>query len=1377
MRLGSQGGTVFFWIAVSLTASLVKAQQCVEGQYWCQDRCGTDADTCCDTPNGQHNLCGPGSYQYPESPKSTSGTDAHLGTICCGFGCCPNSSFTCNADFSCTGPDGVTIPPAGGPGPTTTAGGGGGGGGGGNPAPGPTGTVVIIGTQTATLPAVTVTTTVTTLDHTFTLTPPTNTDPAQPPPTIVIIGTETATLPPITQPTTIVTIGTTLTLSPPTPPETTSTGGPGQGPATPIVVIDGTKTLTFPPLSTPTTVTTDGETFTLVPNGPPTITVGKPPPPVTTSTDSPGQDPGKPVVVIDGTKTLTFPPVSTPTTVTTDGETFTLVPNGPPTITVGKPPPVTTSTDSPGQDPGKPVVVIDGTKTLTFPPVSTPTTVTTDGETFTLVPNGPPTITVGEPAPPTTTSAVVVVIGTESLTFPPVTQPTTVTTEGQTFTFVPEGPPTITVSPPPPQTTDDEDPSSTLTQWPPEAIITPVEQKVEKPEPEDDDDDGDDDSAVVPCDLWFFTICIKFPSINIQGWKFKLPPGIYPPGPPPIGQIKLPTGIRIKGELPPWPKFSVGPNHVPTFPKEPEPTNCQTKTAELCFETTSFIVSTVDGTTQTVGSTVPPPQCGEVRGCAVVDATQTATATKTDGCETATVTDVVITCSGDGATACSTKTEIPKTGCSVTPTTTTVSCTPAPTDGNARRQEGDNFCPVAVEYLVWPRDGTKTDETNAIYAEMQKLLQDESKIKVFDTKSLGVDFWRVRLEPGQVEKVEKIPNVAAVYQPCTDCGDPSTDWRYQVKYLDDDIGGFEGRSQMIYLSANEESEEDFDDRYFFDVSAGEDIPVYIVDTGAQLDHREFEYIAGKAEYMFVADDYDGKKHKDDGGTPIGGKCIQGQNCNPHGTSMLGFVAGKRVGIAKKVKPYIVRVPRRKQSGSGGTPDDYLRGVALVNDAFTGDSGTVRAILNLSWRYNLQLFKQGAPEATNQDFEVWKERLHVHITSLIRKGVFVVTGSGNGYPGYPGLFGSSKDDKNIPELLVVGAANPVTGKRGTTSFFEPSIGIPHIYGPGEDVIAPDGNKATWRRPIFPDRGTYKVSTGTSDATSYTSGLAAYFLKLHQLGRLPKDAKGNDPDMSPAGLKQYILNNGWSRVNQPGAGDIVGIWNGAAIPELKKDGYCPYNLKTGKKLMVRQERQEGENNDDIPATATCVRGGSPTGFVCTPETVSQCAPGVVCSAPLRSGCKDGKCVCLLPPAPTTHPTVTRPKPTTTNPTTFSTVTSAKPTTAPECDDKCKLDRGNPCNCGESGCDEQSPVCCGNNSCPTCECDESGCSDSSPACCANGTCEWSKTSSVGVLIEPSTSSVGILIEPSTSSAGILIEGTLGPDMHFIKARNTDPAKTPIW
>ncbi|KAK7959599.1 uncharacterized protein PG986_004453 [Apiospora aurea] len=67
-------------------------------------------------------------------------------------------------------------------------------------------------------------------------------------------------------------------------------------------------------------------------------------------------------------------------------------------------------------------------------------------------------------------------------------------------------------------------------------------------------------------------------------------------------------------------------------------------------------------------------------------------------------------------------------------------------------------------------------------------------------------------------------------------------------------------------------------------------------------------------------------------------------------------------------------------------------------------------------------------------------------------------------------------------------------------------------------------------------------------------------------------------------------------------------------------------------------------------------------------------------------------------------------------------------PTCDDKCKLDRGNPCNCNENGCDDYSPACCGNASCPSCDCNESGCSSGSPACCASGTCAWASTGGGG-------------------------------------------------
>ncbi|QSS63018.1 hypothetical protein I7I51_00074 [Histoplasma capsulatum] len=67
-------------------------------------------------------------------------------------------------------------------------------------------------------------------------------------------------------------------------------------------------------------------------------------------------------------------------------------------------------------------------------------------------------------------------------------------------------------------------------------------------------------------------------------------------------------------------------------------------------------------------------------------------------------------------------------------------------------------------------------------------------------------------------------------------------------------------------------------------------------------------------------------------------------------------------------------------------------------------------------------------------------------------------------------------------------------------------------------------------------------------------------------------------------------------------------------------------------------------------------------------------------------------------------------------------------PACDDKCKLDKGNRCSCGENGCDDKSPSCCANASCPYCDCGENGCSPSSPWCCGNDSCEWSRTGGGG-------------------------------------------------
>ena len=141
--------------------------------------------------------------------------------------------------------------------------------------------------------------------------------------------------------------------------------------------------------------------------------------------------------------------------------------------------------------------------------------------------------------------------------------------------------------------------------------------------------------------------------------------------------------------------------------------------------------------------------------------------------------------------------------------------------------------------------------------------------------------------------------------------------------------------------------------------------------------------------MFVGEDFDGPGRQDDSATDLNGVC-HGDHCRAHGTSMLALVTGRNLGASKNVEPWVVRVPRRNAIGGGGHPEDWLRGLTMINQRITEATPTTQAVVLLSWIFNYGFFHQlGRPYMHD-----WKARLAAEIESLIDKGVFVVTGSGN-----------------------------------------------------------------------------------------------------------------------------------------------------------------------------------------------------------------------------------------------------------------------------------------------------------------------------------------------------------------------------------------------
>ncbi|KAK8102429.1 hypothetical protein PG984_015575 [Apiospora sp. TS-2023a] len=163
-----------------------------------------------------------------------------------------------------------------------------------------------------------------------------------------------------------------------------------------LIILDGSNTITAPTaLSTPVTLTTLGETFTFPPQTSARGGDGDAYQPVTTTlpnghTVVGSKGPNGKAVFVDGSDTITIPATSpTPITMANNGETLVLSPpsgtdsDSDMTITlpdghvvVGKKGPN-----------GEPLVVLDGSGTIAVPTgASTPVTLTTLGETFTFVP-------------------------------------------------------------------------------------------------------------------------------------------------------------------------------------------------------------------------------------------------------------------------------------------------------------------------------------------------------------------------------------------------------------------------------------------------------------------------------------------------------------------------------------------------------------------------------------------------------------------------------------------------------------------------------------------------------------------------------------------------------------------------------------------------------------------------------------------------------------------------------------------------------------------------------------------------------------------------------------------------------------------------------
>lgn len=248
--------------------------------------------------------------------------------------------------------------------------------------------------------------------------------------------------------------------------------------------------------------------------------------------------------------------------------------------------------------------------------------------------------------------------------------------------------------------------------------------------------------------------------------------------------------------------------------------------------------------------------------------------------------------------------------------------------------------------------------------------------------------------------------------------------------------------------------------------------------------------------------------------------------------MLSLVAGWTVGLAKNIDPVIVRMPCRiEPNPQANNPDQTKKGVmkpaewiaalGMVNDDYDGNDP---AVVLMSEYWQRVHFKDEYGDPNWDGFAIRHKAL---LTSLASKGAVLITGTGNDQvstiDGWPANHGKPNSEWYVPSLIVVGgewtdASNPY----GNTHFSE---GLPHIYAPAAvNIRVADSDESLWDN--FPLRST----RGTSCAAAFAAGMAAYYLRLAQLGTFLDNPP--TPNLGPDKIKEVMLELAWSRTSQEG-----------------------------------------------------------------------------------------------------------------------------------------------------------------------------------------------------------------------------------------------------
>lgn len=221
--------------------------------------------------------------------------------------------------------------------------------------------------------------------------------------------------------------------------------------------------------------------------------------------------------------------------------------------------------------------------------------------------------------------------------------------------------------------------------------------------------------------------------------------------------------------------------------------------------------------------------------------------------------------------------------------------------------------------------------------------------------------------------------------------------------------------------------------YTYDDHAGEGTCAYVLDTGIDVKHPDFE---GRATWAKNFAD------KNDG------------DAQGHGTHVAGTIGSKTYGVAKKTKLFAVKV--LGDDGSGST-SGIIAGIEYVAKDSKERDCPKGSVANMSLGGS---FTQALNDAA---------------AALPKAGVFLAVAAGN-----DGVDAKGFSPASEPSVCTVGA----TGKTDSVTDFSNFGKLVDVFAPGEGIVS-----------TIPGGKTEPLD-GTSMASPHIAGLGAYLLAAGQ-----------------------------------------------------------------------------------------------------------------------------------------------------------------------------------------------------------------------------------------------------------------------------------------